>query len=55
MGSTCATTRVFSYMTLIKHGFVFEKIFSCDFWLSEKLGCYNLMGRLSTKLHTPYL
>jgi hypothetical protein len=28
-------------MELTKHGHVCEKIFSHDFWVLEKLGCYK--------------
>jgi hypothetical protein len=33
-------------MPLTKHGFVCEKNFSCDFWVSKKLGCYNRGRRM---------
>jgi hypothetical protein len=37
-------------MTLTKHGHVCEKIFSCDFWVSEKLECYRGCNVLAISL-----
>jgi hypothetical protein len=42
IGSTCATTVWFPSMLTHHTWVLLEKFLSCDFWLLENLGCYNL-------------